>query len=268
MTIWNTEDVLCDETNLSGEATSDIFIKAWLEGTEEHRQSTDVHYSARDGMGLFNWRMIFPFKFHKAEEKFVTFKKESLFSVDLTMQKHKPLIYVQAWDADLFSSDDFIGDAIMKLTRLPCGAKSPSACTLDMFKPNAPTVNFFKLKKCKGWWPVQAFDDEADDPKLGPDGKPEPILAGKIEMEFDLLTREEAEADPAGKKREEPQPLDKPNRPSRFQFVGPLTLLKYMIWEPCKWNLLKLVLCLLAILLVALFLYSSPGYIIKKVLGA
>ena len=37
--IWNTEDVLPDETNaLTGESSSDIFIKGWLEGNREDIQ--------------------------------------------------------------------------------------------------------------------------------------------------------------------------------------------------------------------------------------
>ena len=43
--IWNTEDVLPDETNIiTGEASSDQFIKGWLEGNREDMQETDVHY--------------------------------------------------------------------------------------------------------------------------------------------------------------------------------------------------------------------------------
>ena len=89
-----------------------------------------------------------------------------------------------------------------------------------------------------------------------------------LEIEFDLKTKEEAEENPVGKKRAEPEPLDPPNRPSRFQFLGPLTMLRWMIWEPCKWNLAKCLCCLLIILFCGLFLYTSPGYIVKKVLGA
>lgn len=59
---------------------------------------------------MFNWRFLFPFKYHKAEEKIVTHKKANLFAVDLTEEKHKPLLFLQVWDADLFSSDDFIGN--------------------------------------------------------------------------------------------------------------------------------------------------------------
>ena len=43
--IWNTSDVLPDDTNIiTGEASSDQFIKGWLEGNREDIQQTDVHY--------------------------------------------------------------------------------------------------------------------------------------------------------------------------------------------------------------------------------
>ena len=40
--IWNTSDVLLEETNLMGEAMSDIYVKGWLPGTS--KQKTDIHY--------------------------------------------------------------------------------------------------------------------------------------------------------------------------------------------------------------------------------
>lgn len=261
--IWNTEDVLPDETNaLTGESSSDIFIKGWLEGNREDMQETDVHYRSLDGSGMFNWRFVFPFQFHKAEEKIVTFKRATLLAVDLTEDKHKPLIYLQVWDADLFSSDDFIGDAILNLLKLPCPTKMAKQCRLDMMGPKHPTASLFKIKKCKGWWPMQVNPDDDDDPN--------PILAGKVEAEFELLLKEAAEADPAGKKREEPHPLEKPNRPndSFFQVMGPLTMLRYLIWEPYKFVLLKLLVVAMLMMVLILFLYSMPGYTIKKIMGA
>lgn len=261
--VWNTEDVLPDETNIiTGESSSDQFIKGWLEGNREDMQETDVHYRSYDGSAMFNWRFVFPFKFHKAEEKIVTFKKASIFSVDLTEEKHKPLLYLQVWDADLFSSDDFIGDAILSLTKLPSPAKTAKSCDLEMLEPGKPTASIFKIKKCRGWWPFQVNPEDDDDPN--------PILAGKVDVEIELLTKEDAEAAPAGRKREEPQPLEKPNRPndSFFSFMGPLTMLRYLIWEPYKWLIMKLMVISLLLMILGLFLYSMPGYTIKKVFGA
>ena len=43
--IWNTDDVVLEDTNiLTGEASSDIFVKGYLHGDEVDGQQTDVHY--------------------------------------------------------------------------------------------------------------------------------------------------------------------------------------------------------------------------------
>ncbi|XP_047127073.1 otoferlin isoform X2 [Hydra vulgaris] len=263
VTIWNTSDVLPSDTNIiSGETSSDQYVKGWLEGNREDIQQTDVHYKSMDGSAMFNWRFIFSFMFHKAEEKIVTFKKANIFSIDLTEEKHKPYLYLQVWDADLFSADDFIGDVVLSLTRLPSPAKTAKGCKLDILNKNHPCASLLKMKNCRGWWPFQVNPEDDDDP--------DPILAGKVEAELNLYTKEEAEAMPAGKGREEPLPLEKPNRPndSFFTLMGPLTMLRYMIWEPYKFVILKLLVVAILVALLALFFYSMPGYLVKKIFGA
>ena len=80
MVIWNTEDVLLEESNiLTGEKCSDIFVKGWLEGMKEDKQQTDVHYRSLTGEGNFNWRFIFPFQYQKAEERIVITRKVNIF---------------------------------------------------------------------------------------------------------------------------------------------------------------------------------------------
>ncbi len=45
LTIWNTHDVeLNDENFLTGERTSDIYVKAWILGEKNDSQQTDIHY--------------------------------------------------------------------------------------------------------------------------------------------------------------------------------------------------------------------------------
>lgn len=41
--IWNTRDVVLDETSITGEKMSDIYVKGWVRGIDE-KQETDVHY--------------------------------------------------------------------------------------------------------------------------------------------------------------------------------------------------------------------------------
>lgn len=104
------------------------------------------------------------------------------------------------WDADHFSADDFLGAISLNLSRFPRGAKSSKLCTLDMLKvENVPTVNIFKQKRVRGWWPffIKKENDELE-------------LTGKVEAEIHLLTKEEAEQNPAGYGRSEPDALEKP----------------------------------------------------------
>lgn len=107
---------------------------------------------------------------------------------------------LQVWDNDKFSSDDFLGAISFDLNRFPRGAKSSKLCTLDMLKlDNVPTVNIFKQKRIRGWWPFyrKRENDELE-------------LTGKVEAEIHLLTTEEAEQNPAGLGRNEPDALEKP----------------------------------------------------------
>ncbi len=64
------------------------------------------------GEGNFNWRLVFPFEYLKAEEKIVMKKKEHAFSMEETEEKMPAKLTVQVWDADLVSSDDYLGQYI------------------------------------------------------------------------------------------------------------------------------------------------------------
>jgi dysferlin len=42
--IWNTSDVILQETSITGEKMSDIYVKGWMSGIEDDVQKTDIHY--------------------------------------------------------------------------------------------------------------------------------------------------------------------------------------------------------------------------------
>ncbi|XP_076249647.1 otoferlin isoform X2 [Calliopsis andreniformis] len=259
--IWNTDDVVLeDDAFFTGEKMSDIYVKGWLKGPEDC-QSTDIHYRSLTGEGNFNWRFIFPFDYLVAEEKIVINRKESLFSWDETECKIPARLELQVWDADHFSADDFLGAITLDLNRFPRGAKNSKLCTLSMLKTDGsvPTVNIFKQKRIKGWWPFYVKKENED-----------MELTGKVEAEIHLVTKEEAEKNPAGFGRNEPDPLDKPNRPdaSFMWFLNPLKSIKYIVWHNYKWTILKAFLIIGLIILVLLFFYAIPGYSVKKLLGA
>ncbi|XP_048951398.1 otoferlin isoform X4 [Canis lupus dingo] len=260
--VWNTDEVVLEDDDFfTGEKSSDIFVRGWLKGQQEDKQDTDVHYHSLTGEGNFNWRYLFPFDYLAAEEKIVISKKESMFSWDETEYKIPARLTLQIWDADHFSADDFLGAIELDLNRFPRGAKTAKQCTMEMAtgEVDVPLVSIFKQKRVKGWWPLLARDEND-----------EFELTGKVEAELHLLTAEEAEKNPVGLARNEPDPLEKPNRPDTafVWFLNPLKSIKYLICTRYKWLIIKIVLALLGLLMLALFLYSLPGYMVKKLLGA
>ncbi|XP_058469620.1 otoferlin isoform X10 [Solea solea] len=260
--IWNTDEVILeDDDYFTGEKSSDIFVRGWLKGQQEDKQDTDVHYHSLTGEGNFNWRFVFPFDYLMAEEKIVISKKESMFSWDETEYKIPPRLTLQVWDADHFSADDFLGAIELDLNRFPRGAKTAKQCSLNMIRNEheLPTISIFKQKRVKGWWPFAARD-ENDDLEL----------TGKVEAELHLVTAEEAEKSPVGLGRNEPDPLEKPNRPDTtfLWFLSPLKAIRYLVCNRYKWLIIKIVLALLLLIMLGLFLYSMPGYLVKKLLGA
>lgn len=62
-------------------------------------------------------------------------------------------------------------------------------------------------------------------------------------------------------------PCSRPDT-SFIWFLNPLKSIKYLICTRYKWLIIKIVLALLLLIMVALFLYSMPGYMVKKLLGA
>ncbi|XP_077147937.1 otoferlin isoform X13 [Ranitomeya variabilis] len=259
--IWNTDEVILeDDDYFTGEKSSDIFVRGWLKGQQEDKQDTDVHYHSLTGEGNFNWRFLFPFDYLVAEEKIVISKKESMFSWDETEYKIPARLTLQVWDADHFSADDFLGAIELDLNRFPRGAKTAKQCSIDMVAPEVdlPMVSIFKQKRVKGWWPFVARNEND-----------EMELTGKVEAELHLLTAEEAEKTPAGLGRNEPDPLEKPNRPntSLMWLLRPLRIAAVLLWRHYRWHLLGALLAAVALLFVALSLYTMPGALNQRFLN-
>lgn len=51
-------------------------------------------------------------------------------------------------------------------------------------------------------------------------------------------------------------------------FLSPLKAIRYLVCNRYKWLIIKIVLALLLLVMLGLFLYSMPGYLVKKLLGA
>lgn len=250
--IWNTEDVILEDTNyLTGQSSSDIYIKGWLKGLEHDRQETDVHYNSLTGEGNFNWRFVFPFDYLPAEKVIVVQEKEHIFSLDKAEKKLPAILVLQVWDFDRLSSDDFIGTVELDLHSLPCGAKTSKMCKGDSCLEK---ISIFQQKRSRGWWPFTKCGE----------------LTGKVEAEFHLLTAEDAAKNLVGRARKEPEPLPKPNRPdtSFSWFVNPFKCFFYLVWRSYKKYIILGLLILITALFLALLFYTLPGAISQKILSS
>lgn len=219
---------------------SDIYVKAGISGLDEV-QKTDIHYRSMDGEGNFNWRFVFPFEYLVAEQSIVVKKKAHFWSLDATELHVPPKISLQIWDNDLFSSDDFIGEIELDLTRMPIPEKSASRCGLQQLgievkdggrlgdirqlttmlqkKKNVDYMSLFEKNRVYGFWPTIGYDEEK--------GAIcavcifliqcevtffyyEPLLKiigpfqGKLEIEMEIVTEDEIEKQPVGLGRDEP----------------------------------------------------------------
>uniref|UniRef100_A0A8C8VG75 C2 domain-containing protein n=1 Tax=Pelusios castaneus TaxID=367368 RepID=A0A8C8VG75_9SAUR len=263
--IWNTQDVDLRDISITGQRMSDVYVKGWLDGLEEDRQRTDVHYRSLGGEGNFNWRFVFPFEFLPMEQVLILPRKQYLWSLDETVLKVPPKLIIQVWDNDKFSADDFLGVLEIRLLSIPLPARRPRDCTLKMLQDESDSrshkrTSLFKQRVARGWWPCTVQEE----------GKQR--LSGKMELTLEMLTDQEAEERPAGRGREEPNmnpTLHPPVRPesSFLWFTAPLKSLRYIVWQPHKCKILLSLLLLLLLLLVATFIYASPRYLAMKLIN-
>ncbi|XP_040034731.2 myoferlin [Gasterosteus aculeatus] len=264
--IWNTTDVTLDERSITGEDMSDIYVKGWMSGMEDHKQQTDVHYRSLDGDGNFNWRFIFGFDYLPAEQMCVVSKKEHIWNLDKTELRIPPKLIIQIWDNDKFSLDDYLGTVELDLLNLIPPAKSSEKCSLKMLPGREGSVaskkplpnSLFSQKSVRGWWPCTVEQD----------GKH--VLGGKVEMTLEIVEEKEMEERPAGKGRDEPNMnprLDPPKRPdtSFFWFTNPCKTMKFIVWRRFKWIFIGAIFLLLVILFLGILLYSLPNYISMKI---
>uniref|UniRef100_A0A2R9ALK2 Fer-1 like family member 6 n=1 Tax=Pan paniscus TaxID=9597 RepID=A0A2R9ALK2_PANPA len=254
VTIWNTEDVILEDENIfTGQKSSDIYVKGWLKGLEDDKQETDVHYNSLTGEGNFNWRFLFPFQYLPAEKQMVITKRENIFSLEKMECKTPAVLVLQVWDFERLSSDDFLGTLEMNLNSFPRAAKSAKACDLAKFEnaSEETKISIFQQKRVRGWWPFSKSKE----------------LTGKVEAEFHLVTAEEAEKNPVGKARKEPEPLAKPNRPdtSFSWFMSPFKCLYYLIWKNYKKYIIIAFILIILIIFLVLFIYTLPGAISRRI---
>ncbi|KAM6898404.1 myoferlin-like [Lycodopsis pacificus] len=264
--VWNTADVTLDETSITGEEMSDVYVKGWMPGMEENKQKTDVHYRSLDGDGNFNWRFVFDFEYLPAEQLCLVSKKEQFWSLDKTEFRIPPKFIVQIWDNDKFSLDDYLGTLELDLRNLVAPAKTPEKCSLEMMDdveigtPDKPVQakSLFAQQSVRGWWPCSIEQDGMK------------VLGGKVEMTLEIVGEADADERPAGKGRDDPNmnpKLDPPNRPetSFFWFTNPCKTMKFIVWRRFRCLFIGIVVLVIVGLFLAIMLYSLPSYISMKI---
>uniref|UniRef100_A0A8C1STD0 Fer-1 like family member 4 n=1 Tax=Cyprinus carpio TaxID=7962 RepID=A0A8C1STD0_CYPCA len=256
--IWNTDDVVLDDVNpFTGEPSSDIYVKGWITGLEDEKQETDVHFNSLTGEGNFNWRFVFHFDYLPTEKEIIYKKKESLFALEETEFRQPAVLVLQVWDYDRIGSNDFLGSIELRLSDMVRASKSSEQCSVKMAKDKAgPRFSIFRSKRMKGWWPTRKEKQEEEE-------------KGKVEAEFHLMSAEEAEKNPVGKARKEPEPLDKPNRPktSFNWFVNPLKTFVFFIWKKYKKYIIALIVLVILGLFLFLILYTLPTHISQLIVN-
>ncbi|CAK7319952.1 Fer-1-like protein 4 [Vulpes lagopus] len=285
--IWNTEDVVLDDVNpLTGEMSSDIYVRSWVKGMEHDKQETDVHFNSLTGEGNFNWRFVFRFDYLPTEREVSVRRRPGPFALEEAEFRQPAVLVLQVWDYDCISANDFLGSLELQLPDMVRGARGPELCSVRLARDGAgPRCNLFRCCRLRGWWPVVKLREwEQREAQAGKRrqrkrrGQPEDlaftdpggnvhILTGKVKAEFELLTVEEAEKRPVGKGRKDPEPLEKPNRPktSFNWFVNPLKTFIFFIWRR-YWRILVLLLLLaLVAVFLLLVLYTMPGQISRVI---
>ncbi|XP_028262078.1 fer-1-like protein 4 [Parambassis ranga] len=295
--IWNTDDVFLDDVNpFTGDPSSDIYVKGWIKGLEGDKQETDVHFNSLTGEGNFNWRFVFRFDYLPTEKEVVYKKKESIFSLEESEFRQPAVLTLQVWDYDRILANDFLGCVELRLGDMVRPAKTSGKCTIDLAKDRAsPRFSIFRAKKMKGWWPLtrpktaedfEREEKEREEAKKKKGRKKKKskdrrskmkqediqytdsmgntfLLMGKVEAELQLVPLDQAEANPVGRARKEPEPLDKPNRPTTSfnWFVNPLKTFVFLIWKKYKKYIIALVILAILTLFLALIVYTMPQQI-------
>ena len=101
-------------------------------------QKTDTHFRSQDGIGNFNWRMVF--------------------DVEIEEEPKNQILQFKIYDKDLFSSDDFISSGQVDFTALAKIAFD-NEITMKMYDedPKEPVdIRRFDWVNCR--WDCEPFD--------------------------------------------------------------------------------------------------------------
>eukprot|EP00002_Diphylleia_rotans_P039267 TRINITY_DN9076_c0_g1_i1.p1 TRINITY_DN9076_c0_g1~~TRINITY_DN9076_c0_g1_i1.p1 ORF type:complete len:694 (-),score=152.07 TRINITY_DN9076_c0_g1_i1:186-2267(-) len=206
---------------------NDLFVTAGITGCDDQR--TDVHLRAKEGNGSFNYRILFPVK----------------------LPMKDPRLKLAAWDFDVFAPSDLIGEVEISLDDL-----FKAAYRQEMPVPLSRKETNLKNEK------LLPTRDEIWLNVYHPSTEDEP--QGQICISLEIVTKEWADQNPVGPKRDEPNQnpvLDPPDR-LKFDIFSPMTMLKELLGADLFGRIARPMMCLCCCMLIAGF-----GFFVNQFAG-
>jgi len=164
----DTKDVPCEDF----EGVSDVFIRSYVDIDE--KQDTDTHFRCSNGAASFNWRILFNVK---------------------SPSKNPLMLVMQAWDFDLFKSNDYICEWTLDLEALFKNVR----LTQQPITLNKTYYDAFLKKKMPPGTSLEFRDDDSFTLTSYKDGKPI-----KIRIDLRIMPAIQAEKRKVGEGRENP----------------------------------------------------------------
>lgn len=200
------------------EGTSDIFVRAWVNGCEP--KETDTHYRCQTGSGSFNWRLVFP----------------------ITLPSTINVVNLQIWDRDVVSFNDFLGDASFTFNTL---ARTAFQRDIRVKKYGSSDKMMDRLRHRETEKFVVQCRRRNKEFELE-DG-------GKVVVSFELVPEEMAQRCPVGEGRNEPN-VDPylPPPVGRFEWSwNPCKLISQLCGPEFRMKICLCICCLLCIIILA-----------------
>ena len=179
--VWETEDMELMDV----EGTSDIYVIGYIE--QKELQKTDIHYRCQTGNASFNWRMLLPLK----------------------IPIQKPVLTLQVYDKDIFSSDDYMCGATIDLKsiiNIPTNLEMPVSLNKELY-------DGLSLEQKKPLGDIEFLSKEDDEEQIKfwvqcYKGKKEAAgqgeKSGRVMCSLEILPKNLADLDKVGKGRDNP----------------------------------------------------------------
>ena len=179
--IWETEEMELMDV----EGTSDIYVIGYIE--QKEMQKTDIHYRCQTGNASFNWRMLLPLK----------------------IPVQKPVVTIQVYDKDIFSSDDYMCGATIDLKSIidiPKHLEMPVTLNKELY-------DGLKIEQKKPLGDIEFLSKEDDEEQTKfwvqcYKGKKEAAgqgeKSGRVMCSLEILPKNLADLDKVGKGRDNP----------------------------------------------------------------